>query len=269
MQQPTPGRLSYLARLAAAVLRRPKLDRTKGSVLEEYSAGWNSYRGHLQQAGSLDAWLNIPGLDGTAAFYNIDGKLSYEEFNSTEYYRVCLIEALKRHFPSAKSVTEFGSGVGRNVLFLKNALPDVLCQGYELCPPGVELSVAAAEKFGLDVQYAPLDFINDGPERYILPASDVGFTMFALEQIPYAAPRALQNILSHVKMGSIHIEPVPENYPLSLRGFLGRIDHWKVNYLKGFDRAARSLKNIGVVVESVRSAHNPLMFPSLYVLKKV
>jgi SAM-dependent methyltransferase len=238
-------------------------------VLQEYTAGWTAYRDHLQRARVLDEWLSIPGLDGGAAFYNVEGKLSYEPFNSAEFYRQRLLEALKTYFPQAGSVTEFGCGVGRNLLFLKREMPRAECQGYELCAPGVEVGRAAAEKFGLSVQYAQLDFLNDPPEKYVLPTTDVAFTMFALEQIPRGLSRALKNILDHAKMGAIHIEPVVENYPLTLRGILGRIDHWKVDYLREFDRSARALKNVSVVVEPIHSAHNPLMFPSLYVLRNV
>jgi hypothetical protein len=69
-------------------------------------------------------------------------------------------------------------------------------------------------------------------------------------------------------MGSIHIEPVPENYPWNLRGVLGRIEHRKVDYLSGFDAVVRALDVQGTTVEKMTSAHNPLIYPSLYVLKK-
>jgi hypothetical protein len=264
----SPNRLEYLARLTLGVLRRPKLQRNQLDVLQEYTEGWSAYRNHLQHARVLEEWLSISGVDGGADFYNVDGKLSYQHFNSAEFYRRCLLDALKVHFPQLRSITEFGCGVGRNLLFLKLEMPHVICQGYELCTPGVELGRVAADKFGLSVQYAQLDFVNDPPEKYVLPKSDVAFTMFALEQIPRDVSRGLKNILDHVRMGAIHIEPVTENYPLTLRGIVGRIDHWKVDYLQAFDRSVRALENIGVVVEPVRSAHNPLMFPSLYVLRK-
>ena len=60
--------------------------------------------------------------------------------------------------------------------------------------------------------------------------------MYSLEQLPVANDRAVRNILSNVNLGSIHLEPVPENYPLTYRGILGRLDHWKADYLRNFER---------------------------------
>ena len=94
------------------------------------------------------------------------------------------------------------------------------------------------------------------------------FTMFSLEQLPRNNITAVRNILERVNLGTIHIEPVPENYPWSLRGILGRIEHRKVDYLSGFDAAVRDLGLKDIHVERLTSAHNPLMSPSLYVLRK-
>ncbi len=99
--------------------------------------------------------------------------------------------------------------------------------------------------------------------------TDVAFTMFSLEQLPRNSDVALDHILGRVTRGTIHMEPVPENYPLSLRGVLGRIEHRRVDYLGDFDKAARSRAVRSVEVEPMGSAHNPLMFPSIYILHKV
>ncbi len=262
------GKLEFLARKAYFVVRRPRLDRDKANVVQEYSDGWSQYRTHLAQARTLADWLRIGGIEDQPAYYNVDGALSYEAFDSAGYYRRMLLDALRRHFPQARSVTEFGAGVGRNVLFLKREMPDCEVYGYELCTPGVEVAQAAAQKFAVQARYAQLDYLNDPPAKYVFPTTDVGYTMFSLEQLPRQNEQAVRNILDHVRLGTLHIEPVPENYPYTLRGLLGRLDHWKVDYLSGFDRAVRKLKLEQVIVERLGSAHNPLMFPSLYVLRK-
>ena len=118
------------------------------------------------------------------------------------------------------------------------------------------------------MQYAQLDYVKDEADKYVHPQSDVAFTMFSLEQLPRSNERAVKNILEHVRLGSIHMEPVPENYPRSLRGMLGRIEHRKVDYLSGFDSTVRSLNLKDATLEKMSSAHNPLMFPSIYVLQK-
>lgn len=268
MQAGIPNKIEFLARKAYFVLRRQRLDRDKTNVLQEYSDGWNQFRAHLDQARTLDDWLRIRGVEDQPAYYNVDGELRYESFDSAGYYRRILLDALRRHFPQAQSVIEFGAGVGRNVLFLKRERPDWDLYGYELCSPGVEVAQAAARRFAVQVRYAQLDYLNDPPAKYVLPTTDVGYTMFSLEQLPRQNEHAVRNMLDHVRLGTLHIEPVPENYPYTLRGLLGRFDHWKVDYLNGFDRAVRKLALERVIVERVGSAHNPLMFPSLYVLRK-
>jgi SAM-dependent methyltransferase len=260
--------LGFHARSALFTLRRGQQTRDTSAVLDEYTSGWDQYKAFLRKATRLDDWMRIGGLEDLPSFYNVEGRLSFEAFDSADYYRRTLLDCIRRHFPQARSVTEFGCGVGRNLLFLKHARPELQCFGYELCQPGVDVGVAAAAKFGLDVRYAQLDYVNDGPEKYVFPKTDIAFTMFSLEQLPRHNDIAVKNILGRTELGSIHMEPVPENYPLSLRGVLGRIEHRKVDYLAGFDGVVRSLGLPDVRLERMSSAHNPLMFPSLYILKK-
>src|SRR5262249_52641336 len=143
----------------------------------------------------------------------------------------------------------YGCGVGRNLLFLKKLLPDVDVYGYELCSEGVSVARSAALKFGLSVSVTELDYVNDSSFRYVLTNTDLGFIMLSLEQLPDQNTLALVNILQHVKLGTIHLEPVPENYPYTFRGLLGRIYSSKANYLKHFDRNVRSLFLTRIVSE--------------------
>jgi hypothetical protein len=268
MNDHSPSKLGFLARTAGFVLCRPKLRRYVHDVTQEYSEGWSQYRQFLERAASLQDWMRVPGVEDQSAFFNVQDKLCYSRFDSSLFYRNKLLSLLNEHFPSAKTITEFGCGVGRNLLYLKTQQPTLQVQGYELCHPGVSVSRDAAKKFNLDIKYEQLDYLNDPKEKYIHPMADVAFTMFSLEQLPNRCNEALDNILSSVRLGSIHIEPVPENYPWSFRGALGRIDHWKVGYLSGFGDAVRSLEMIDVEVCPLDSAHNPLMFPSAYILRK-
>ncbi|HEX5425747.1 MAG TPA: class I SAM-dependent methyltransferase [Candidatus Acidoferrales bacterium] len=249
------------------VLRRPQLRRDTTAVVDEYESGWAAYRTYLESTATLDEWLRIRDIEDVPDYYYVDGRVSFEAFNSGAFYRQCLLDALRTHFPGARSVTEFGCGVGRNLLFLHRET-GADCYGYELNWSGVEVARAAAEKFGINVEYAQLDYVNDLSEKYVFPESDVAFTMFSLEQLPRSNARAVRNIFDHVRLGTIHIEPVPENYPWSLRGILGRIDHRKVDYLANFDRTVKALGVKGIHVERLASAHNPLMSPSVYVLRK-
>jgi SAM-dependent methyltransferase len=260
--------VGFYARSTLFTLRRGQQNRDTTAVLDEYTGGWDQYRKFLSSTKNLDEWLWIPEFEDRPAYCNVNGKLSFQAFDSADYYRRTLLDCIRRHFPKARSVTEFGCGVGRNLLFLKRECPDIECFGYELCQPGVEVAQAAAQKFGIQVSYAQLDYVKDAAEKYVFPETDIAFTMFSLEQLPRNSDEAVNNILGHVRLGSIHMEPVPENYPRSLRGVLGRIEHRRVDYLSGFDAAVRSMNLRSVTHEKMASAHNPLMFPSLYILQK-
>src|SRR5437588_317388 len=98
--------------------------------------------------------------------------------------------------------------------------------------------------------------------------SDVSFTCFSLEQVPVDVHNALANILALSIRGSVHLEPVPENYPFTWRGIIGRIDHRKVNYVRNLDGVTKSCGAHIAERTILRTAHNPLMFPTLYVLRK-
>jgi SAM-dependent methyltransferase len=261
------NKLQWLAKRSVVAIARSKINR-QNTVLDEYSTGWASMAGHLERSATIEDWLRIRGLEDGAEYCNVDGKLKYEAFDSLSYNRYKILETLKREFPEARSVAEFGSGVGRNLLFLKQQLPLVEFYGYELCEPGVQIARSAAKKFGLDVRYSRLDFVSGREEEYVFPKTDVAFTVYALEQIPVANKTAMDNILRHVTLGSIHIEPVPENYPLTFRGLVGRIDHWKVDYLRNYEANIASLDVAQIKREKLGTAHNPLMFPTLYVFQK-
>jgi hypothetical protein len=263
-----PSKLAFLAKTSYRVVRRPKFTRGRPEVESEYSDGWNQYWDHLKRARTLSEWLRIPGLEPETSFFHVDGELRYLTFDSIGFYQATLLDALAQAFPQATSVTEFGSGLGRNLLFLKTKLPNLNLYGYELCKPGVEIAKEAARKFDVDCHYSQLDYVRDPQSAYVFPVTDVAYTMFSLEQIPRDNGIAIDNIRDHCVLGSIHMEPVPENYPFTFRGLLGKLDHWKVDYLASFDKNVRSIGFSEITNKVLTSSHNPLMFPSLYILRK-
>ncbi len=259
--------LKWLANATYFAIRRPRMARQKLNVVNEYTATWDSYSKYLDSCETLEEWLRIKGAEDIPQFYNVSGALKFEDFNVGAFNQRKIVAALRENFPAAKSITEFGCGVGRNLLYIKQQMPHLQCYGYELCRPGVEIARAAAKKFGLDVSYSQLDYVAGSESDYVFPKTDVAFTMYSLEQLPETNKIAIENILCHTHYGSIHIEPVPENYPLTYRGIIGRLDHWKANYLRNFERNITSLGLDEIKREYLNSAHNPLMFPTLYVLK--
>jgi hypothetical protein len=262
------SKLGFIVRSARQTIRRRPVARTSENVTEEYGAAWNSFRQVLASADTLEAWLNIDGFDSRDDWFNVDDALFYGRYNASQFYRARLKWALDHHFARIASVTEYGAGLGRNLLFLKSQYPHLQCYGYELVSDGVDIARTAAAKFGLDVSYAQLDYLNDPAEKFVFPPTDVAFTVFSLEQLPVGCDVALRNVLERTRLGSIHLEPVPENYPLSPRGLIGRIDHRKVGYLRDFNKALGQQDLQSEWHERMTTSHNALMFPSLYVLKK-
>lgn len=238
-------------------------------VREGYEEVWANYQCRLEQADTLEKWLYISGHDDLRRCWRIDGKLEYRSFDFVEFVILQAVDAIKTHFPRARSVTEYGCGYGRIILGIKKALPHLDCFGYELANSGVQIANQAAQKFQLDVKYAPLDYVNDPESAYLYPKTDLALTFYSLEQVPVDNQIAVKNMLEHSHLGSIHLEPVSENYPWSYGGILARLYSWQANYLKNFDFNIRALGLSEVQMKRLTTSHNPLMYPSLYVLKKV
>ena len=248
---------------------RPRMRRNTNEVDNEYSDGWSVYSPLLEKSRSVEEWLCVEGIDNQQTFHNLSGKLTYGTFDSNNYNRKLILETILKNFPDVKSITEYGCGLGRNLLFLKKHLPNVDMYGYELCTPGVEIAREASKKFGLNVEFNQLDYVNSNDSNFIYPNTDIAFTLYSLEQLPNENRVAIENILRHVKHGSIHIEPVPENYPYSIRGIIGRLNHRKANYLKNFEKNIATVGKIKIIRKKLNTSHNPLMFPTLYIFKKI
>lgn len=261
-------KVKKIAQLGYIALRRPFISRHTNTVQNEYEAGWGSYQNILANCPDLESWLYLRGIEDQPILCNIAGKLSFTAYNMPQFNRSALVECINKEFGQISSITEFGSGLGRNLLYIKKCFPHIKCYGYELCKNGVAMAKAASEKFGIEVEYSQLDFVNDPAEKYIFPKTDVAFTMYALEQIPTASTKAIQHILGAVTKGTIHIEPVVENYPFNLRGIIGKIDHWKIDYLRNFEKNLKKIPHISFSKKQLDTSHNPLMYPSIYCIKK-
>lgn len=261
-------KVKALSKLSYIALRRSKVMRDNTVVLDEYESGWKQYFQILERCRNLEDWLYIKGHEDVPHLCNINGKMHYGIYNVPLINRSALTDAIDQQWGKIQSITEYGCGIGRNLLYIKSKYPHIKCYGYELCENGVAVAKQASDKFGLSIEYAQLNYINDAPEKYVFPKTDCAFTMYSLEQLPKNVGVALSNIQERVNLGSIHIEPVIENYPKTPRGLIARIDNWKIGYLSSFEKNARRLKNVTIEKRILNASHNPLMFPSLYVLKK-
>jgi hypothetical protein len=250
-----------------SLLAAGRIQRSTDFVRDGYEDTWGRHRQALDEAKTVEDWLYIKGIDDVPTACAVDGKVTRRSFDWARYNVDRIGDELQARFANAQSVTEYGCGVGRNLLRLKMRFPHLKVYGYELAAAGVDIARRAAEKFGFDASYAELDYVQGSPEQFVFPATDVAMTVFSLEQVPYTNMIALKNMLDRVKMGSIHLEPVSENYPMTYRGILGRIYSRRVDYLSNFDAGVRALRLKNVSRQVLSDAHNPLVYPSLYVLE--
>ncbi len=252
----------------AVTLAESARGRSVEVVRDVYAEEWGRYRAWLAGASTVEAWLRIPGVEDKAETVNVDGALVHQPFDHRTFVLDELTSAMRDFFPGVTSATEFGSGVGRNCVGLKARCPDMRVQGYELTPEGVSIARASAEKFGLDVPFAQLDYVSSPESSYVHPKSDVGFTVYSLHEVPGNGARAVANMLAHVERGLVLLEPAPEAFPLTYRGALGRVYARARGYLHGLDRDVDRVSARRVHRRRLATSNNPVFFPTLYVLEK-
>lgn len=251
------------------LLAKPKTNRDTDFVRDGYMGSWGAYQERLDRSSTLDEWLCIRGFDDAPSTHVRDGKVIHGGFDTNRYWIDEIEHTIREQFPNARSITEYGCGVGRNLLAIKKRFPEMQCFGYELADAGVEVARNAAKKFGVDVKYSQLDYVKDGESKYVHPKTDLALTVFSLEQIPHVNTVAVKNMLDHVVLGTVHVEPVCENYPKSYLGMLGRMYSKRVDFLQNFDGGVRALPVSAVHSRVLHTSHNPLIpNPSVYALVK-
>jgi tRNA G46 methylase TrmB len=157
-----------------------------------------------------------------------------------------LVETVRSRVKTGQTVIEFGSGDGRNLLYLRTLFPDIHFVGLELSPSSVQLSNFAAEKFKVTgVEFIQADVTQPLPVQ--LGNRDVGliYSSFALEQMPRIFEGAILNMFALSPTAMVLFEPIPEVWPLNLRGLVGRLR------VKTIDR----LQNFPAVVERLTHEH--------------
>lgn len=233
-----------------------------------YEAHWGEYEARLDVAADLEAWLSIPGFDDTPDTVLDAGRVRYTRLDHVRFLGKTMAEAIREAFPSARTAAEFGSGVGRTLLAVERERPDLQLVGYELAEAGVAVARRAAAKFESRTRYARLDYARDPESAWTFGTTDVAFTVYSLAEVPELAPRALASMLAHVKEGLVLLEASPARYPLTPRGMLGRAYARQRGYLWDLERALREAGARDVSVRSLVTSNNPMLLPSLFVVRK-
>ncbi|MGC4079555.1 MAG: class I SAM-dependent methyltransferase [Rubrivivax sp.] len=166
------------------LLAAPRMRRDTEFVRDGYMGSWSAYEERLDRAATVDDWICIRGFDDAPTTHVFEGKIRHSGFDTNRVWIDEIVKTIAEHFPGARSITEYGCGVGRNLLAIKQRFPEMACYGYELADAGVHVARSAAKKFKLDVKYAQLDYIKDGRDKYVHPKTDLAITVFSLERNP-------------------------------------------------------------------------------------
>lgn len=153
-----------------------------------------------------------------------------------------LAEAVRTRVKPGQTVVEFGSGDGRNILYLSTLFPDIHFAGLELSPSSVQLSNLAAKKFQVSgVEFFQADVSQPLPAE--LGARDVAliYSSFALEQMPRIFEDAILNMFSLSPSSIVLFEPVPEVWPRNLRGLVSRLRVKAIDRLQYLPKIVRRL----------------------------
>lgn len=153
-----------------------------------------------------------------------------------------LVEAVRNRVKPGQTVVEFGSGDGRNLLYLRTLFPDIHFVGLELSPSSVQLSKLAAQKFQVTgVEFYQADASK--PLMVELGGRDVGlvYSSFALEQMPRIFEDAILNMFGLSPSSIVLFEPVPEVWPRNLRGLVGRLRVKAIDRLRHLPKIIKRL----------------------------
>lgn len=153
-----------------------------------------------------------------------------------------LVETVRTRVKPGQTVVEFGSGDGRNLLYLRTLFPDIHFVGLELSPSSVQLSTLAAQKFQVTgVEFYQADASK--PLSVELGGRDVGlvYSSFALEQMPRIFEDAILNMFGLSPSSIVLFEPVPEVWPHNLRGLVARLRVKAIDRLQNLPRIVQRL----------------------------
>jgi SAM-dependent methyltransferase len=170
-----------------------------------------------------DTYVNFPAEN--ADFIVLDDKIRWGTLREVRKLLLTkLSEAVETKVQAGQTVIEFGSGDGRNLLYLRKRFPDINFVGLELSPVSVEFSKKAAEQFGVEgVAFYQANACVPLPVNIIRPNIALIYTSFALEQMPVIFREALHNMLELSPSSIVLFEPIPEVWGWGLRGIVSRL----------------------------------------------
>ena len=230
--------------LRATTRRMTRGTRTPETVRASYDASRADLLTGLD-AMDWDSYTRFP--PDLEDFVVLDGEIAWQPLRAV---RTRLLERLAlivdQHARDGATVVEFGSGDGRNLLFLQRRFPSMRFIGLELSPVSVEVSRRAAEKFKMpQVRFETANVCDTLPS--LPPAHDVvlAFSSHALEMMPRIFGRAVDNMARCSSDGLLFFEPVPELWARDVRGMASRFRVSYLDRLRGLSAKVSSLVATG------------------------
>jgi hypothetical protein len=259
--------LKALAIFLLASMRRRR--RTPATVRENYDAE----RGRLlARVAEIDWQTYIFGPD-ERDFVLIDGVVRDGHLPEARQCLLCRLEQIVASVPAASTIVEFGSGDGRNLLYLKRLFPTHRMVGFELSPVSVDAARAAARRFGLDISFHVANVCEPMTELGKLKDVSLTFSVHALEQMPRIYTAAVRNMVAASRDIVAMLEPVPELMPWTFRGMVSRLRIVALDRLRGLAGEMRSHAASGAWrLEACRATgfgDNPLNETCEIVLKRL
>lgn len=238
--------LKYGPELALRIVGKALLGKKRGTTPEQNYAIYNPMRQKLLEdfekspptvdryvCGSDAGQRASLGLTDCADMM-LDGKATANSEAVADRYFSDLVNEIERYDP--KSVTEIGSGYGRNIIGLAARNPSRDYLGLELTPASVELSRKAADHYGLRCEFREFDATKEWDGH---PMADVVFSVHALEAIPDSSA-VVDRMVAHARKAVIMFEPFP--------------DYWRG--MKGVARKLKALRAERLTTGSLRN-HSP------------
>lgn len=179
--------------------------------------------------------------DSPDDFALVDGRVTFTSPSSVARANSAVLGQLVKQYLVEGSVVEFGSGSGRNLLYLATQNIANPLIGLELSGKSVELAARAAHSFGLSVHFEQCDVTRRLPE---LGPVDVVFSVHAFEMMPRIFKAALENIAHLRPRAAIFFEPIEELWPHTPLGLVARLRVRQLDRLRGFYRSARELGRV-------------------------
>ena len=235
--------------------------RTPASVRARYDAARQGLLDRLQML-DWDQYTRLPS--DQYGFILLDGDVVWGSLRTVRDRMLDRLRAVTAAYAcDGATVVEFGSGDGRNLLFLQRHFPTVSFVGLELSKVSVELSRQAAVRFAVpNVRFHVADVCENLPP--LPPHGEVAlsFSCFALEMMPRVFRRAVDNMARASSVGLVFLEPVPELWGRDLRGLVSRLRAFQLDRLRGLPRMLRQLVCNGAWTVDVMArsglGYNPL-----------